>query len=62
MIYTHKIKIKIHGICEVKKKWLKLQYNDEWGDEDRLYLSHDVWKKMDKPWLGDELIVEITRQ
>lgn len=61
MKYIHKRKIKISGICEVNAKWIKLQYKDEWGDEDRVYLTHESWKKLDKPWLGDELIVEITR-
>jgi len=61
MKFVRKTKLKISGVCEVNKKWLKLQFVDEWGDEDRIYISHDDWKKLGKPWLGDSLIMELSR-
>lgn len=53
-------KIKICGVCEVNKKWIKLQYKDEWGDEVGLYLPHWAWKNLGKPWIGDELVCDIS--
>ena len=56
----HVVNIKVCGICEVKSRWIKLQYKDEWGDEVGLFLSHETWKGMGKPWLGDKLKMVIS--
>jgi len=49
----------IIGVCELNKKWAKLQYKDQWGDETSFYIPITEWKKMGRPVTGDRIHIEV---
>lgn len=57
--YAHVREHKVIGICKTNKKWVNMQYRDQWGDEVSFYVPVEDWKKMGRPYIGATIHIEV---